>query len=217
MNRVQDIRDKFSTILRDKSFVVLPGGIKTIEISPAFFLADQPTIFGEINHDYIARELKWYESMSLNVNDIEGEVPAIWKKVATPDGVINSNYGWAIYSEGNGHQYEKVRAELAKDPSSRRGVMIYTRPTMHVDQNFEGMQDFMCTNSVQYVVRYGVLSAYVSMRSNDAYHGYRNDWAWQRHVLVQLAEDLQVEPGDIWWFAGSLHFYESAFKFVKED
>jgi len=217
MYDINDIRAIFSYNLQQKKFVTLPSGVKTIEIAPACFLADEPTIFGEPNDDYIARELSWYESQSLNVNDIPGGPPAIWKKVATPGGVINSNYGWAIWSEKNGKQYESVLAELKKDTTSRRGVMIYTRPTMHVDQNAGGMQDFMCTNTVQYLVRDDALDVVVSMRSNDAYHGYRNDWAWQSKVQHRLASDLGVGVGNIYWFAGSLHFYESHFHHIDPE
>lgn len=214
MKNVQDIRDEFAVKLKNKEFVVLPSGTKTIEISPAFFVASEPLILGEVNDDYVRRELEWYESQSLNVNDIPGGPPPIWKKCATPEGAINSNYGWCIYSQENGLQYQNVREELKNDPSSRRGVMIYTRPSMHLDQNAGGKQDFMCTNAVQYVWRYGALYAYVNMRSNDAYHGYRNDYAWQRRVLENLARDLDTEVGEMYWFAGSLHFYEPHFYLV---
>lgn len=213
---LNEIRDEFADKLRRKEFVILPGGVKTIEIQGAYFEASEPAILGKPNDDYIARELEWYLSMSRNVNDIPGDTPAIWKKCATPEGLINSNYGWMVFSKQNGDQYSHVCTELNRDPSSRRAVVIYTRPTMHVDQSAGGMQDFACTNTVQYLNRYGVLNAYVNMRSNDAVFGYANDYAWQKFVLDSLAKDLDLEVGKIMWFAGSLHFYERHFHLVEE-
>jgi thymidylate synthase len=155
-------------------------------------------------------------SQSLYVDDIPGITPAIWKQVASTEGKINSNYGWAIYSEDNGYQYLNVFDELTKNPNSRRAVMIYTRPTMWSDYNHNGMSDFMCTNAVQYMIRDGQLVAVVQMRSNDVVFGYRNDYAWQKYVADQLSDDLglNVEPKII-WNVGNLHVYERHFDKVK--
>ena len=89
--------------------------------------------------------------------------------------------------------------------------MIYTNPKMHTQFKRKGMTDFVCTNTVQYVIRKNKLSAIVQMRSNDAWAGYRNDYAWQKYVLNKLAKDLNCKEGNIHWNAGSLHVYENQF------
>ena len=85
--------------------------------------------------------------------------------------------------------------------------MIYTRPSMWLDYDLNGRSDFMCTNTVQYMIRGGQLHAIVQMRSNDAIFGYKNDKAWQSHVQEKLAADLGVEVGPLHWNVGSLHVY----------
>ena len=216
MLNVQDIREYLLRELQAESFVVDKTGVKTIEMIGACFETDEPSIFGDVNEEYIQRELEWYKSQSLYVDDIPGITPAIWKQVASTEGKINSNYGWAIYSEDNGLQYLNVFDELTKNPNSRRAVMIYTRPTMWSDYNHNGMSDFMCTNAVQYMIRDGQLVAVVQMRSNDVVFGYRNDYAWQKYVADQLTKDLglDVEPKII-WNVGNLHVYERHFDKVK--
>jgi thymidylate synthase len=216
MLNVQDIREYLLRELQAENFVVDKTGVKTIEMIGACFEADEPSIFGDVNEEYIQRELEWYKSQSLYVDDIPGITPAIWKQVASTEGKINSNYGWAIYSEDNGLQYLNVLDELTKNPNSRRAVMIYTRPTMWSDYNHNGMSDFMCTNAVQYMIRDGQLVAVVQMRSNDVVFGYRNDYAWQKYVADQLTKDLglDVEPKII-WNVGNLHVYERHFDKVK--
>jgi thymidylate synthase len=219
---VSDIKSDFKQLLIDKNFVIDKTGVKTVEIINACFIADQNVIFGTLNEDYVSRELDWYKSQSLNVNDIKGGAPSIWKQVASSDGYINSNYGWCVYSEANFNQYKNVLLELSKNSCSRRAVMIYNRPSMHNDYNVDGMSDFMCTNSVQYLIRDGKLNALVYMRSNDAVFGYKNDYAWQQHVLKQLALDLKdnwmdVDVGEIYWNVASLHVYERHFAFIDDN
>lgn len=214
MTSMSDVREEFAQRLKYKDFVVDKTGAKTIEIIGASFVADWPNLFGEPNLDYIAREIEWYNSQSLYVSDIPGKTPAIWESVASTHGTINSNYGYLIYSEANHGQYRAVVDELKKNPDSRRAIMIYTRPTMHFEYNKDGMSDFVCTNTVQYLIRNGYINAVVNMRSNDVVYGFNNDRAWQYHVLTKLAIELGVKLGSIYWQAGSFHVYERHFFLV---
>lgn len=212
--KVADVREWFRDLKRREKFVQDKSGVQMIEVVGATFEADEETIFGPVNHDYVERELQWYKSQSRNVNDIPGGPPAIWKQVATPSGEINSNYGFLVWSEENGQQYDNVLKELRKQETSRRACMIYTRPSIWKEFNRDGMSDFICTNAVQFLIRDGKLNAVVQMRSNDVWAGYRNDRAWQVHVQNLLANDLGIEPGPIIWHAGSLHCYERNFYLV---
>ncbi len=214
-NTLGQVRSYFIDQLKSKRFVTDKTGVKTIEMVGASFVASEPLIFGAVNEDYVQRELDWYKSQSLFVKDIPGKTPAIWEQVADKDGKINSNYGWAIWSRENGHQYFKVYHELAANPDSRRAIMIYNRPSMHDDYCANGMSDFMCTNAVQYLIRDRILNVVVQMRSNDVVFGYRNDYAWQKHVADQLAAKLELNGVKIIWNVGSLHVYERHFDLVK--
>lgn len=214
METIEDVRWHFKTSLRQECFVTDKTGCKMIEMLGASFIADEPAIFGTVNDDYVKREIQWYESRSLNVNDIPPPVPQIWKQVASAEGLINSNYGWCIYSPMNFSQFESCIDTLKKDPESRRAIMIYTRPSMQKDYNLDGMSDFMCTNTVQYLIRDGRVHAIVNMRSNDVVFGYKNDYAWQKHVLDKVSAELNVPAGDIIWQVGSLHVYERHFNLV---
>lgn len=215
MLKVEHIREYFIQELKSQRFVTDKTGVKTIEMIGATFEADEPTIFGKVNQDYVDRELSWYKSKSLSVYDIPAPVPEIWKQVADENGYINSNYGWCIWSDDNYGQYWKVLNELRENPNSRRAVMIYTRPTMWYDYNFNGMSDFMCTNAVQYMIRDDELIAVVQMRSNDVVFGYRNDFAWQDHVVKLLGSALGITKTKIIWHVGNLHVYSRHFDLVK--
>lgn len=188
----------------------------TVEILGASFEADEESIFGTPDPEYIQRELEWYRSQSRNVYDIPGGPPTIWKQIAGAGGQINSNYGWCIDSKENYNQYKHVLQELRTNPTSRRATMIYTRPSMHRDAFWEGMQDFICTNAVSYYIRNNELHTVVQMRSNDAVYGYKNDRAWQLYVQEKLARDLNIGVGKLYWQVQNLHVYERHYKLIEE-
>jgi thymidylate synthase len=215
VNRVKDIRELLIKEYLDKNFIIDKTGVKTIEIIAAHFLSDEEYIFGLLNQDYINREIKWYISQSLNVNDIEVP-PKLWKKVADKDGFINSNYGWVIWSKENCSQYDNCLKELQLNKDSRRATMIYNRPSMWEDYKENGRNDFMCTYATQYFIRNNKLITYVLMRPNDCFCGYRNDRFWQMYVSEKLSKDLNIEMGDMYWTSGSLHLYESQFHLIEE-
>ncbi len=211
MKTVEDIRKELRCKYANQQF---RGG--TVEIQSASFICDEDSIFGTPNKKYIEAEIEWYNSESLNVNDlfkIYGEEVPIWKEVSDTNGFINSNYGYCIYSLANGKQFQQVERTLKKDPHSRQAVMYYTRPSIHWEAKSNGMSDHICTTHVQYFInesRYGrkYIDAHVYMRSNDAVYGFKNDVAWQKHVLEHLSKNLDVEYGSVFWNAGSLHVYE---------
>ena len=192
----------------------------TLELTGVSFNADEPSILGIPDYDYISREIAWYDSASRSVSDIPAPVPPIWKMIADENGEVNSNYGRLVYHEDNGGQFQQVVRTLRNSPMSRQAVMIYTRPDIHTTAG----NDFICTNAVQYLIREGRLNAVVQMRSNDAVFGYRNDYAWQRVVMARLLRELKSAPsrptltsdaeiliklkmGTITWQVGSLHIY----------
>lgn len=213
-NNVESVRCWFRELKAKGEFVTDKSGCKMLEVIGATFVADEEAIFGSVNNDYVKREIDWYKSMSLNVHDIPGGAPREWIRSSDSEGYINSNYGYLIWNAGNNQQYENVRQELSINPESRRAVMIYTRPTIWSEYNQRGMSDFICTNAVQYFVRNKKLIALVQMRSNDVLYGYKNDRYWQAYVHQQLADDLEVEVGDLIWHAGSLHVYERHFDLI---
>ena len=216
MQRVADIRAKLIQKYKDQDFVTDKTGVKTIELIGESFIADEDWIIRKPNYEYIERELAWYESQSLLVDNIPGDTPAIWKQVASRHGKINSNYGYLIWSNENYSQYKNVLQELTNNPNSRRAVMIYNRPSMHYDYNKDNMSDFICTYANTFLIRDGKLISHYLMRSNDAVFGYDNDVHWAMHVQKMLAADLGVEVGNIIWTATNLHVYERHFKFIEE-
>lgn len=229
MTAVRDIRQFFIDELKDEAYTIDKTGQKTIELIGASFIADEPAIFGTPNEDYINKELEWYTSQSTNIYDINKEsgadAPAAWKYAANPHGEINSNYGHLVWSDKYFNQYGNVLDELLHNPDGRRASMIYNRPSIWMEYNENGKSDFICTNAVTYYIRDNILHSVVQMRSNDVVFGYKNDYAWQRHLMQRLVEDYNglnmydkgdhIEEGHITWQVQNLHVYERHFHLVK--
>lgn len=230
MLTTEDILMLFKQKYKNNKFRTIGNNVqqsKTLEIQNAHFLVDKFWIVREPNHEYFDKELQWYLSKSLNVNDIPGGAPTMWKACATENGYINSNYGWCIFSNENGNQYEGCLNKLVNDQHTREAIMIYNRPSMQTDYNKDGMHDFMCCQNVQYFINEDedgneFLDCIVNFRSNDAVFGFNNDALWAKYVLDKLAEELtsilkkQITSRNIYWNAGSLHIYERHFKFLDE-
>ena len=220
---IDQVRSYFINELRNENFTIDRSGAKTIEMIGANFYADEPAIFGTPNQDYIEAELRWYDSKSTNIYDIYGEdrdPPQAWLYSANDHGEINSNYGHLIWSKKYFKQYDKVLNELMKNPDSRRACMVYNRPSIWHEYKENGKNDFICTNAVTYYIRDNELHAVVQMRSNDVIFGYRNDYAWQKHVFDLLRDDLyfngmHLEEGNIHWQVQNLHVYERHFDLVR--
>jgi len=222
--KVSDIREHFISELKNENFTIDKTGAKTIELIGASFTADEPSIFGTPNQEYIDKEIEWYKSMSNNINDInkDGDPPAAWKYAASEHGEINSNYGLLTMSDKYHDQLGHVADELAHNPDSRRACMIYNRPSIWLEySNCHGLSDFICTNAVSYMIRDDELISVVQMRSNDVVYGYKNDYAWQQWMqnevcaLVNIDRDTELNTGDIYWQVQNLHVYEKHFNLVN--
>lgn len=210
--RVQDVMDLLIKKYQDKDFDAC-GNVALHGIS---FIADRNTLFHIPNEEYIKQESKWYKSCSLNIHDMPGKIPKIWQDVAAKDGTIVSNYGWMLFSEENGSQFENAMRSLKQDPNSRQAVAIFMRPSMHYEWNENERRDFCCTYSYNFQLDNGMLDMCVNMRSNDAATGYTNDVVWAKEVLAMACEELGVAPGTVVWRADNFHVYPRSFKELDE-
>jgi len=204
-----------STFVKDKSGVKLVELIDTtMKLNPT-----QPFLdlgFKSSSVQYIKKELKWYLSQSLSIHPFMDDVK-IWTEVCDHQGIINSNYGWCIFSEENFSQYNYALNELINNESSRRACMMYNRPSMTKDYNLNGRSDYMCTIYTQSFIRDNKLIYNIKQRSVDAIFGFFNDFAWHCYVYTRLLTDLRSTypnlcMGIINYNMDSLHVYERHFK-----
>lgn len=228
MYNTEDIRQQLIEKYKNNDFRETKTGVKTIELQNVQFESDKDWILRAPNYDYANREIQWYKSQSLNVNDIPGKTPLIWQQCADVNGEINSNYGWMIWSKENGSQYNNCIWQLVNDLATREAVMIYNRPSMHVDATANHKHDFCCTFSTQCFLNKIDDNTYklkyiVYQRSCDAVFGYDNDILWHMYVYKMMTDELtqrlncEIKPENIIYHCGSLHVYERHFKYLEES
>lgn len=212
----------------NSDFVIDKSGVKCVEILSAKIEKLNPLRsildfkIKKTNEEYCKKELDWYLSQSLSIINYVDDVK-IWNYVCTKDNKkeINSNYGWCIFSKKNYFQYQNCLNELLNNIESRRAEMIYTRPSMWVDYNKNGMSDFCCTDGVQCFIRNNKLYYIVKQRSCDIIYGFFNDFYWHCYVYNKLYNDLKQKYsclliGEIIYNAYSLHCYEKHFKLLND-
>lgn len=172
-------------------------------------------------HDYLEKETKWYMSQDLSIKGWMDDIK-IWNWCASKDDkqLINSNYGWCVFSKDNGSQYDNCLEKLKTDVNTREALMIYTRPSMHTDAVENGKHDFMCTVSAQVMIRNNKLEYIVTQRSCDIVTGLSFDFPWHCLVYQMLYQELKetypdLAVGLIHYNIGSLHVYDRHEELVK--
>lgn len=178
---------------------------------------------------YVKSELDWYKSMDLSIIGHEGiESNPTWQSCCTQDEkkLVNSNYGWCVFSEENGSQYDNCLEVLKKDKTTRNAIIVYNRPEIYKDYKKDGAHDMICTMYSHFFIRKNKLYMVHQMRSNDIRYGFIcSDLAWNCFVYQNMYEDLKetypdLEVGTIRWTSDSMHLYSRHFddlkKFVEE-
>lgn len=174
---------------------------------------------------YVKSELDWYKSMDLSIIGHEGiESNPTWQSCCTKDDKkeVNSNYGWCVFSEENGSQYDECLNVLKKDKTTRNAIIVYNRPSIYKDYKREGMHDMICTMYSHFFIRDNKLFMVHNMRSNDVRYGFIcSDLAWNCFVYQNMYEDLKeaypdLEVGTIIWTSDSMHIYDRHYDDLKK-
>lgn len=174
---------------------------------------------------YVKNELDWYKSEDLSIIGHEGiESNPTWNACCTKDDKkeVNSNYGWCVFSEANGSQYDNCLNTLKKDKTTRNAIIMYLRPEIYKDYKRDGMHDMTCTVYSHFFIRNNKLYMIHRMRSNDIKFGFIcSDLAWNCFVYQNMFEDLKktyqdLEPASILWCSDSLHLYHRHYKLLEE-
>lgn len=174
---------------------------------------------------YAKAELNWYKSQDLSIIGhelIEGN--PTWESCCSQDNkkLVNSNYGWCVFSEENGNQYSNCLNVLMKDQTSRNAIIVYNRPSIYKDYKANGAHDMICTMYSHFFIRNNKLYMIHNMRSNDIKFGFITaDLSWNCFVYQNMLEDLKKNYKDlksaaIIWTSDSMHLYKRHFDILKQ-
>ena len=158
---------------------------------------------------YMIAELLWYLSGSNQICWISNYA-SFWKQISDDGQTANSAYGSRIFkphpsiANTSFTQWEYVKAELSKDPSSRRAVMHIKT----AEDSISAHLDVPCTLSLQFFIRHDSLHMITHMRSSDLILGIVYDVPAFTFLQELMAFELGLNLGKYTHVSNSLHIYE---------
>ena len=166
-----------------------------------------PTKMRKWNHEYAEAEWQWYLSGDKNIKklgEIYGKIPPIWKRMADPQGNVNSNYGYQ-WQRGGNHisQLEYIIEKLKKHMFTRHATISIYDGKEHRDYK----TDTPCTYAIQFTNVENRLNMCVTMRSNDLWYGFCNDQYCFSKLQELVCKETKLDMGSYFHFAHNLHIY----------
>jgi thymidylate synthase len=210
------INEIYQQMLEDiyiNGFEIQPRGFKCKELMAYAVVLEDPcdrviTLKGfETNVKYAETEYKWYCSGSNRI-DWHPLIKKIWEKYSDDGVTTNSAYGYRIFKSD---QWLQCRTLLCFDNDTRRAVINIGLPRDKL-----AIKDQPCTLTMQFLIRNNKLHLIVSMRSNDAYLGFRNDVYCFTKLQERMANEIGISLGRYCHIVGSMHLYEHDYDKVKK-
>lgn len=223
---VDEILYKCSVELNSKEVFTSPRGLKTRELIAPKIILENPTKCIITNSgrkfsvDYLKHELEWYLSCKKSISKIK-KFAKMWGRIKNKNGNANSNYGEIIFKQKlrnyKGFQYDWVIDSLLSDKDSRQAIINFNQPK----HKSKGNLDFVCTISMQFLIRDDKLIAITTMRSNDLIYGFCYDIPFFSYIQQRVLKDLQkkytnLKLGEYIHIPISLHVYEKHFNMLKD-
>jgi hypothetical protein len=231
-------------VLDNPDYEVAPRGQPILEKTDYCFRVLNPTCDPIVTKDlernkiiesYTTKECELYDSGSNKVDDF-AKASSFWKKIANPDGTVNSAYGYLIWfnrSHGNPTMeawhltpeemmadpgiYERslrtpwdwAKQCLVDDQNTRQAIMRFSLP----EHAWRGVKDFTCTMHGNWQIRNNKLNLSITMRSNDLALGLVYDISWFISLMYKMQDELKnVYPGltigHYTHIAHSMHIYK---------
>lgn len=217
--------------LQAKDFLIDRTGCKIVELIAPRIELDMKDNDGYLDftarktpRKYAAQETAWYGSnqTSIKGSGHEDGVDNIttWKNIADLNECVNSNYGYLVYNRGNFSQFSHCLKHLQDQKDSREGIIIYTRPSIQLESNDLGCQDFICAICQHFMIRDNKLMCVTEQRSADCIYGVFNDIYWFISVYKDMFNKLKLtypdlEEGQMIYIPNSFHCYEKHFELLE--
>jgi thymidylate synthase len=155
----------------------------------------------------IIYELLWFLSGDTNVRYLREHGVSIWDEWADKDGNLGPVYGrqWRCWPTADGRtidQLSRVVEQLNSNPDSRRIIVS----AWNVGE-LERMALLPCHALFQFYVAEGRLSCQLYQRSADALLGVPFNIASYALLTHMLAQQCDLETGDLVWTGGDCHLY----------
>jgi len=168
----------------------------------------------------ILHELLWFLQGDTNLAYLHENKVSIWDEWATPEGELGPVYGaqWRRWKGPDGAEIDQVSAlieGLRKNPNSRRHIINAWNVGYLPDEARKPQQNAAagrmalppCHVMYQFYVANGKLSCMLTQRSGDCFLGVPYNVASLAFLTHMVAQQCDLEAGDIVHSFGDLHLY----------
>jgi thymidylate synthase len=176
----------------------------------------------------IANELIWFLKGDTNTQWLKENGVSIWDEWATEDGCLGPIYGkqwtaWPTKDGGSINQIDYVVDCLKNNPNSRRilfhGWNVEYLPDESISPQENVKQGRMalppCHLLYQFYVANNKLSAQLLIRSSDSFLGLPYNTASLALLVHMLAQQCDLEVGEVIVTTGDSHIYSNHIEQVK--
>jgi len=178
----------------------------------------------------IVNELIWFLNGDTNTRWLKDNGVSIWDEWATEEGELGPIYGaqWTAWPTRDGktiNQIDYVVDCLRNNPDSRR-ILFHGWNVEYLPDERLSPQDNVragrmalppCHLLYQFYVANGVLSAQLLIRSSDSFLGLPYNTASLAVLTMMLAQQCDLEAGEIIICTGDSHIYSNHLEQVKEQ
>ncbi len=178
----------------------------------------------------ILHELLWFLSGETNIKYLKDNGVSIWDEWATKEGELGPVYGaqWRNWRSEDGKTFDQVAAlveGLKNNPNSRRHIINGWNVALLPDESKKPWENAEaglmalppCHLLYQFYVGEGKLSASLYIRSNDLFLGNPYNTASLAFLTHMLAQQCDLDVGEIVISIGDAHIYANHFEQVKEQ
>ncbi|MCS4485258.1 thymidylate synthase [Gleimia sp. 6138-11-ORH1] len=165
----------------------------------------------------VVGELLWFLQGSANVKWLQENGIRIWNEWADENGDLGPVYGvqWRAWPTPDGKhidQLSQILELVRNDPDSRR-MLVSAWNVAELDK----MALMPCHSFFQLYVVDGKLSLQIYQRSADLFLGVPFNIASYALLTHMIAQQCDLEVGDLIWTGGDCHIYTNHFEQVKEQ
>jgi thymidylate synthase len=179
----------------------------------------------KVHFKSIVNELLWFLSGSTNINELDAK---IWDEWALENGDLGPVYGkqWTAWETKDGstiNQIDYVINLLKNKPTSRRilfhgwNVEYLPDETLSPHENARNGKMALppCHLLYQFQVMNNKLNLMCTIRSNDLFLGHPFNTAQAALWVYMLAQQCDLEVGELIMSLGDAHIYSNHFEQVK--
>jgi thymidylate synthase len=170
----------------------------------------------------VVYELLWFLKGDTNVAYLNDNGVTIWDEWKDEKGNLGPVYGyqWRYWPTPDGRhidQISNVIDQIKKNPNSRRLMVTAMNIADYPDESLSPSKNAAsgkmalapCHAFFQFYVAAGKLSCFLYCRSQDTFLGTPFNWASYALLTHMVAQQCDLEVGDLVWAGGDCHIYSN--------